>query len=740
MTPLHPLSPLFPTSAARPTPRPSAITRAVRHALVGLAAGAAAAHAQDVAPAAADTALPAVTVKAAAESATGPLAGVAARRSATATKTDTPIIESPQSVTVVGAEQVVLQKPQNLTEAFSYSAGVFRSEDVDSTRDQMRVRGFDLDAEYGSYYRDGLKYSVNGFNGQQEPYGLERIELLRGAASLLYGLSAPGGLVNTVSKRPTADPVRELNVEFGSFDRKQVSGDFAGAFAPGSDWTYRLTALARDSDSFVDHVPNDRRFIAPAIKWQPDSATSLTVLAEYQSDLSAYSSGLPVEGTLQPNVNGQLPRDRFLGTPGFDRWDNTRWTVGYLFEHDITPALKLRNSARYFHNENDYASTGVGAVLGADDRTVPRSASYRFDKSKAGTADLSLQYQVQQGEVAHTLLAGVDYTRTSHRSERYQGAATSIDIYAPDVNNAVGPFTPQSSSAATGIRRTGLYVQEQAKIANRWVVSAGLRQDWAEIDQCLVFTGACPTADEKSDALTGRVGAVYLAGNGLAPFIGYSTSWEPVNGTAADGSRFRPTEGEQVEAGVRWQPVDRDLSVSATVYHLKRTNIVAYDPLNSFAAVQVGDQVSRGLELEAQARVGRHAHVSAAYAYTDATTTGNGPTYAIEERRTGGVPYNQLSLWGDTTFGAWGLDAVKVGGGVRYVGSTSALFALPGATGYLETPSYTLVDLMASYTTGPWRFALNVNNATDKTYLATCPYRCFYGEPRKAIASATYRW
>jgi iron complex outermembrane receptor protein len=710
------------------------LSRALQLALLGFAAGAA--HAQDTS----GVTLPPVTVKPAAETATGPVTGYVARQSATATKTDTPLIESPQSITVVGAEQIVMQKAQSLTEALGYSAGVFRSEDVDSTRDQMRVRGFDLDAEYGSYYRDGLKYTVNGFNGQQELYGLERVELLRGAASLLYGVSAPGGLVNTVSKRPTADTLRELNVEFGSFDRKQVSGDFAGAFVPSGDWTYRLTALVRDSETFVDHIGNDRVFVAPAFKWQPNAATSLTVLTEYQEDKSAYSSGLPAKGTLQTNPNGQLPRDRFLGTPGFDKWDNTRYSVGYLFEHTFNESLKLRNSARYFHNENDYASTGVGATLAADNRTVSRSASYRFDESKAGTADLSLQYQVKHDVFEHTVLAGLDYTRTSHKSERYSGAATAIDIYNPDVNNRVGPFAPQLSSSWTGNQRAGLYLQDQVKIAGRWVVSAGLRQDWLQVDQCRVFTGVCPAHDEKSDALTGRIGAVYLVGNGLAPFLSYSTSWEPVNGTSANGSRFKPTEGEQVEAGVRYQPTGWDASFSATVYQLERTNVLANDPNNNLAAVQIGDQVSRGLELEAQARIGRNTNVIAAYAYTDATTKRNGiaPAYTIQDERTGGVPYNQFSVWADHTFGDFGLPGLKAGAGLRYVGGTIGLFRL--GNDFLETPSYTLVDLMGSYTTGPWRFALNVTNVGDRDYLAACPFRCYYGEPRKAIASATYRW
>lgn len=728
-----------PIQAARLTP----LARALAYAIVG-GAMATAAHAQTATPQPAvgqerpEAVLPSLTVKAKAdkETATGPVNGYAAKRSATGSKTDTPVIETPQSITVVGAEQIEVLKPQSLTEALGYSAGVFRSEDVDATRDQMRVRGFDLDAEYGSYFRDGLKYSVNGFNGQQEPYGLERIELLRGAASVLYGLSAPGGLVNSVSKRPTTEPLRELNIELGSFKRKQVSGDFGGRLTADGAWSYRLTALRRNSDTAVDFIPNNRTFIAPALKWQPDAATSLTLLSEYQHDRSAYRGGLPLRGTIYPNVNGQIPRNRFLGDPNFDKYDNTRYTLGYLFEHAFNNALTLRNSLRYFHSSNDYANIGVDRDLGADDRTLTyRDAGYRFDKSSAVTADTSLQLRWSQGRIQHTSLVGIDVSRSRHQSDRYEGEAPLIDVYAPRYGQALGPFTPWPYSSKTTSKRYGIYAQDQMKIAEQWVLNIGGRQDWVSSDRCsLAMPSLCPTKDEKSDAFTGKLGLVYLAGNGLAPFVSFSQAWEPVSGVDGAGKRLKPTQGEQIEAGVRFQPSGGDLSFSAAVYQLTRQNVVVYDPNGD--PLQVGEQRSRGVELEATGRVARNLNIIAAYAYTDARNTRAGALPSAQDgSRTGGVPYHQASLWFDYALGEFGLPGLKLGAGTRYVGSSIGLFDAS-----LITPSYSVIDAMASYTTGPWRLALNISNLADKTYLAMCPYSCSYGEPRKVIGTVSYRW
>lgn len=675
------------------------------------------------------------------ENAWGPVTAHVAKRSATATKTDTSIIETPQSISVIGAEEIETRKADSLADAIGYTAGVARSlirgggGTGDLTNDSFSLRGFEMDPQSGNYYRDGTKYTVNPYNGRQEPYGLERIEILKGASSVLYGTAAPGGIINTVSKRPTAETLRELNVSVGSFDRKQLAGDFGGTLSDDGIWTYRLTALKRDSKTFIDHIPDDRTFIAPALRWQPTAGTSLTLLSEYQHDRSTAASELPVNGTLLANPNGRIPRKRFVGEPGYDKFDLTRYAVGYLFEHAFDDQLKLRHSLRYLRAFNTYDTAWI-SELAADQRTTQyRGAQDRNDRSSAVVADTSLQYNWSMGNIAHTTLAGFDITRQRHESERYDRSAAPLDLYSPVYGAALGEAVPSGFSWKERRTQIGLYLQDQLKIADKWVVLLGGRYDRVRYDEKAFFTEDLTADNEKSSASTGRAGLVYLADNGLAPYVSFSQSFVPQSGTDRLGRRFKPTQGEQWETGVRYQPKGSDTLLTAAVYELSRSNGLVSDPMNRSYSIQHGEARSRGLELEAKTRIGKHTNLIAVYAYTDSRTLKSSPlTPEQEGKRTVGVPFNQFSLWGDYNFGHFGLARLKIGAGVRYVGAT------PSATANIEVPAFTLFDAMVSYATGPWTLALNASNLTDKTYVASCSSSCFYGEPRKVVGSVAYRW
>ena len=681
-----------------------------------------------------------VTVRAdtARESAWGPVQGYAAKRSATGTKTDTPIIETPQSISVVGAEEIETLKPNNLMDALNYVAGVARSEGADRTGEFFVIRGFRAYSGVGSMYRDGTKYTVNGFNGQQELYGLERVELLKGASSVLYGTAAPGGIINTVSKRPPDEPLREINVESGSYKRRQMSGDFGGPLSEDAAWTYRLTGLIRDSDSFIDHVPDNRFYIAPALKWQPNAATSFTVLAQHQRDRTAYVAGLPAEGTLLSNPNGKLSRNLFVGEPAFDTFDHSNSSIGYLLEHEFNEQLKLRHGLRHFKAEGDFNYVEVWQMAPDQRSTLSRYGIKRNMDSEATVADTSVQYTWSSSGIVHTTLMGFDVTHQRDKIEQYILNTLPLDLFDPAYGGPVADPAPSIYySPKSRTRQSGIYVQDQMKIANKWVALLGGRYDWVKQDEENFHTGAISANNERSSAFTGRAGLVYLADNGLTPYASYSQSFQPQSGTDRNGSRFEPTRGVQWELGLRYQPKGSDSMLSAAVYDLTRTNDLVTDPSNSIFHAQLGEVRSRGVELEARSRVGRNVNLIVGYAYTDARTIKSSPlTPEKEGERSDGVPYNQLSVWGDYSFGRFGLPGLKMGAGVRHVDSTRG-----SAMGTeVEVPSFTLVDAMVSYATGPWRFALNATNLTDKTYVASCTYGCFYGEPRKVVGTVTYKW
>jgi iron complex outermembrane receptor protein len=695
------------------------------------------------APAAAEQSsavLPLVSVRDTAdnETATGPVRGYVARRSATGTKTDTPIVETPQSISVVGAEEMEILKAQSLQDVLGYVAGVARNEAADRTTDQFFLRGFQATSDLGNHYRDGTRFGVTRYDGRQELYGLERVEVLKGAASVLFGAGGPGGIINTVSKRPTTEPLHEINVEAGSFSRKQVSGDFGGALDDDGVWSYRLTALKRDSDTFIDYVPDNRTFVAPALTWRPSVATSLTLLSDYQKDRTVNVYGMPAEGTVLPNVNGSIPRSRFVGEPGFDQFALERYSVGYLFEHAFSDRLKFKNSLRYAHAKNTFDYVEIWGGVSEDQRaTGMRWATERNDSSSSLVSDTSLQYLVGEGAVTHTLLAGIDFSRGREQTERYTHSVANLDLFAPVYGSPISTERePNTYAYKAHGKRLGIYTQDQIRIEDKWVVSLGGRYDMVRYSEEGYF-GGVRADNEKSHAFTGRAGVVYLADNGLAPFLSYSESFEPTTGIDRSGTRFKPSEGKQYEAGVRYQPKGQDTMLSAAVYQLTRQNVQVEDPLDPNYAVQAGEVRSRGLELEARTRIGRNANLIAAYAYTDARTTKASALYPEREgQRVDSVPYNQLSVWGDYGFADFGVPGLRLGAGARYVGET-----LGGAHGTPVTvPDVTVFDAVISYSTGPWKFAVNFTNLADKTYIGSCTYGCFYGEPRKVIATATYRW
>lgn len=682
--------------------------------------------------------LPAILVTADAmrESASGPVAGYVAKRSATGTKTDTPVVETPQSISVVTSDQMRTQHAQTLQEALGYSSGIAAGAAGlnPSVADTFFIRGFQADTQFGSFYRDGMRYMANIYNGKQEPYGLERVELLKGPASILYGAAAPGGVINSVTKRPQVEPYREVNAEIGSDNRRQVSTDLTGPLDAEGVWSYRLTALERKSDTFIDFGRDDRTYVAPALTWRPSARTSLTLLASYQKSKQADAGTLPANGTLLSNPNGAIPRSRYLGEPGHNYYDTTTSTFGYVFEHAFTDSLKLTHALRKFESTLDAQYFLLsGWADGATRRRIGRQARTQNDDTDILTSDTNLQYQFGADRIKHTLLLGVDYSKSEYASERQRGNLAAIDVFTP-VYGASFVTTPWRH-IEDNRRQTGIYLQDQIKIDDKWVVLLGGRYD-SFANEDILNTGR---SYRKDNASTGRAGLVYLADNGLAPYVSYSQSFNPTGGTDRRGETFSPDKGEQYEAGVRYQPKGSETMLSAAVYQLTRQNVLTPDPADSGFSVQTGEVRSRGLELEAKTKIGRWLSLIAAYTYNDARVTQSNTPSEIGTRFFA-APYHVASMWADYNLGELGLTGWSVGAGVRYVSSK------PGSTASasLAVPGYTLMDTRLGYESGPWRYVLNVANLNDKRYIPSVCYTgvtgCDYGAPRTVTASATYRW
>ncbi|EQM68720.1 TonB-dependent siderophore receptor [Pseudomonas tohonis] len=659
------------------------------------------------------------------QSAFGPVSGYVATAAGTATKTDTPIIETPQSISVVTRDQITDIHAQSLRDVLGYTAGVIATEADDRLTDTFVLRGFQIS---GSTFRDGMRYMSNIYDGTQEPYGMERVEVLRGASSVLFGQAAPGGIINVVSKLPTREELHEIKAETGSNDRHQLATDHGGALT--DTLSYRFTALQRKSDTTTDHVPDDRTYIAPSLTWQPDDATSLTLLASYQKSRTAYVYGLPAEGTVLPNPNGHISRHTFTGEPGYDKSVITAWDIGYRFEHAFNDDLKVRQNLRYFESENDMPSVWLDSFIDPQMTTVARGAQDRVDDSRNFVVDTQLEARFHHQRVEQTVLAGVDYGDRHLQTDRYDYDLTPLNVFNPVYGGTFTARGPAPFSSRNRTRQSGIYLQDQIKFDEKWVLLLGGRQDWAKQKEDALYGNDRSRQD--SDAFTTRVGLVYLADNGLAPFVSYSESFEPQAGRSRTGQDFDPTEGEQYEIGIRYQPPGSNALYSAALYQLTRSNVLTTDPVNTNFQVQTGEIRSRGLELEAKADIGSNASVTASYAYTQAEVTKSNS--GNEGQKTGGMPRNMFSVWGDYRFGQVGPGELRAGTGVRYVDEVPGLFSTR-----IVAPSYTLVDAMLGYAMGPWDLTLNVTNLTDEDYLSYT-YAAFYGAERQVTAGVAYRW
>lgn len=686
------------------------------------------------APAQAATTAPAQGV----ERANGPVNGYVATRSASSTKTDTPIIETPQSISVVSREQIRDQQGQSLGEVLSYVPGVFtQASSFGRVSDNVNIRGFDVAAGNSGILRDGLKLTAGVYDSSMEPFGLERLEVVKGASSILFGQLGPGGLINAVSKRPTDVSFGEVNVTAGDYQRKEISADVGGKLAEDGSLLYRFTGLLRQSDTPTNYVPDDKFYVAPAVTWRPDANTSLTVLGYYQESKTRFPTPLPAVGTIMPTSVGRIPQQNFLGEPSFDRFESKAGTVGYQFEHSFNDAVKIRQNLRLYDATTDWDYLLLGGIA-TNGRTAPRTYSSRVEHGNGFAVDTSAEVKFLAGPTAHTVIAGVDYYRSVLNSDRYQGAASSVDIFNPVYGTAVNVNRTVNRGSNTLSNQVGVYVQDQIKVYDKLVLLLGGRKDFSSVDTRVFSTNALTSQDD--DAWTGRVGAVYLFDNGIAPFASFSQSFAPVLGTDRLGNVFNPTRGEQYEAGIRYQPLGTRMLFSAAAFQITQQNVLTPDPVNVTYSVQSGEAKSQGIELEAKVEFGPLSVVSS-YTYTDARTTQTNDATLLGQRLAA-VPYNAASVWGLYDFGSIGWHGFKFGGGVRYVGETN----LPGAT--FDAPDYVVTDLAATYDLkyvarelDGFQARLNVKNLFNRGYVVcVAASGCRYGDPQTVLATVSYRW
>ena len=685
----------------------------------------------------------------------------AANSTSGATKTAASIAETPQSVSVIERAELDARGVQSLNDAMRYVAGVsLESSGIDNRVDDFRIRGFDAGSWANNVTLDGMRAPQGSqWNRSMfDSWNLERVEVLKGPSTVMYGQVAPGGMVNQVSKTPRPHQPQQLRL--GLDGNGQYSAAFdVGAGTAGNDHLFRLVGLYRDGDTQIQHTAQQHWFLAPSYTWQIADRTRLTLLGMYQKDDggSTYQF-LPAAGTLNATRYGHMKNSTFIGEPGWNTFDRTLWTAGWLFEHQFNDHLTLTQSARRTHVDSLYRGVVTFGALNADGRTQNRRGVMGTGDSDGDTVDTRLQARLATGAVDHTVLLGWDWQRADWEGVRSaMSSPRPIDIFNPVYANYVPTVSSETPTAGVN-RQRGVYLQDQMALGN-WRLSLGGRYDWTKDDSSSanrnIATGISTPGGRnviKSEAFTGRAGLLYVFDNGLTPYVSYAESFQPSTKSPLDSfthTAFEPVTGAQWEAGLKYQPASVDGLVTLSVYDLRQQNMIVDDPIASHrncgatgtatCSIQGDEGRVRGIELEGRITPIEGFSLIGAASRMDSTMTRSA---AYHGNALAMVPDYSASFWADYTVQGGALRGLSLAAGARYNGASYG----DNANLY-RNPAYTLFDAALRYDLGrigstDVRLALNASNLADKRFVSTCTgvSSCYYGSGRTVMGTATFGW
>lgn len=659
---------------------------------------------------------------------------VAAKSSSAATKLDTPLVETARSVSVVTRKELDQRAAQNVVEAVRYSAGIVTDRaGFDPRFDTVEIRGYD--ATSSGDYKDGLRQPYLNYGMfRTDPYALERVEIVKGPVSVLYGAGTPAGIINKVSKFANGERIREVETVYGTENRRQAAFDLGDMIGEDGDLSYRLVGLARTGETNLD-IADDRYFLQPSITWAPSDQTSLTVYSLIQnSDI-----GGGVGAVVDPS--GKV-YDLRASDPDYDYNKIKQRQIGYEFEHEFNDLVTFRQNLRYSHMELRSRYLTVSTLASGWTGTVAHRTPWSVhDSMEVFQTDNQLEWSFDTGAASHTLLTGVDYMKVKGSIGYGVGAADPIfdfDIANPTygVNGPTAPYNYLLLDRS--LQQTGIYATDQISIDN-WRFTVGGRYAWAK--QGADGTQGADPYSENIDkgAFTMQASALYAFDNGISPYVSYATSFDPVTNLPVAGTTLEAAKGEQFELGVKYQPPGTDILLSAVAYRLvEKDKPVIADPLMETYR-SLGELTNKGIELEARAAVGDGWDVIAAYTYAHSRITagsdvGNEP--AVK-------PAHVVSLWGNYTFGdGSALAGLSAGAGLRYASeayTSTANTSKNDATLYVDAAlNYDFGALDKKY--DGLTAAFNVRNLADQRDTVCNEGYCSLAQGRNITASLKYRW
>ncbi|QOY73734.1 TonB-dependent receptor [Pseudomonas sp. OST1909] len=649
-----------------------------------------------------------VTATADFESAQGPVQGYHATRSASATRTDTSIHETPQSISVVSKDVVEDIGATRLQDALDYAGGVGRANNFGGQGlTTFTVRGFTT----GEFYRNGFPIN-RGYPNMPDANTIERLEVLRGPATMLYGRGDPGGTFNVVSKQPLAERTVTLGSQLNDQGMKRGTLDASGPLDEEGRLAYRLNVVGEGGDTFRDHVETERYGVTPVITWQATDATKVTFEGDFMRNNHPLDRGL----TRFPNQRGTPSRDTFWGDKDAGKLHNDNNMAQLRFEHALNDNWTLGGGFQWLDGSlkgNAIEANGPGS-LGADGRTLQRNFNYRKLEWTDKDYQLNLTGHFSTGGLEHTLLTGIEYEDYDYKSIIQRSSADlgtyPIDIFNPVYGQTRPALTRTPTHDKENLKTYAAFVQDQVALTERLKVLAGARFERFEHDYQSHVAGVKPwTAAD--NAVTPRVGVIYDLTDTVAVYADAARSFKPNTGASREGGGFAPEKGKSYEMGIKWEALDRQLSVDAAIYQIEKKNVLATDPLDNTLRVATGQVRSRGFDLNVAGNLTPEWRVIGGYAYVDAEVTRD--TTLRAGTRLMNIPRNSFSLLNVYEFQDGALKGLGLGAGGKYVDQRAGQTANTA----FSMDAYTVVDLLGYYKVNEQvRLNLDVKNLFNREY------------------------
>lgn len=650
----------------------------------------------------------------------------AAKTASAVLRSDAPLFETAQSISVISEKQLEQKQAKTLSEALQGVAGVTAGQYGRRGWDDFIIRG---QVSSSQTYIDGLRIQASDNVLRAEDIsGLESIEVVKGPTSVGFGLALPGGLVNLTTKRPQAETAYKGTLSYGSYGLKE--GTFDLNYAPNNTdkGAFRVVGRVSDQDDPTDHVYFKNYYIAPSYNFDLGDKDDLSVIASYQRREYVRQQGIPYSGGNYKKYSHSL----FFGDPDYG-YDVDVYRLGSNYAHYFDNAWTFKQNFAVTKTE-----TLGDSILASGRSTLPtiKRAINNQDKQDINyTLDNNLQRNFNFEYINYDVMVGLDMMR--ERSDYYRRTDTinDFDVNNPSYGNISIKKVGLPTEEITYSQYAGLYLRNTIKIDDDWIIGLSGRHDWTQVEIDNILTNT--TTKNSDNAFTGSASVMYRINDMFAPYISYATSFMPVTDSGENGSLLDPEEGKQAEVGVKFQGLNQRLQGYVAYYDLTRQNVTEADASGNFS-IQTGEQVTKGFETELSAALTDQWNLTATYSYIPTAKITESETSSDIGKRINHVPKNAASLstqyfFADEQLG-W-----NIGASANYQGERTA----QRGTDYVPLSSYTLYDVSAGYEAKNWGAKFSVKNLFDKEYLVgTTPNAQLvnWGDPRTFRFSLNFKY